>query len=96
MIKLNIAPGFRVAEAKDSAPAPASLCTECRYARIIRGVGKNEQIISCGYAFPAFELPFQVKECSDYMPRARGGNNKSRESFVVNIPSVAVVASGEK
>jgi hypothetical protein len=51
-------------------PAPAAaLCCGCVYAHIIRGGAPKEELIACGYVFPARETPFRVRECTDYRPK---------------------------
>ena len=59
-------------ELKIPAPVPATppaLCCGCVYAHIIRGGASNQELIACGYVFPARETPFRVRECTDYRPK---------------------------
>ena len=48
---------------------PPALCYGCVYAHIIRGSASNQELIACGYVFPARETPFRVRECTDYRPK---------------------------
>lgn len=43
-----------------------SLCAMCVYAHIVRGYTAGEELIFCGYSFPAREVLFPVRECTDY------------------------------
>jgi hypothetical protein len=36
----------------------------------MRGFNAAQKIVTCGYAFPPFDLPFPVRECSDYRQKA--------------------------
>ena len=66
------------------APAPRTgLCTGCVYAHIVRGYAPREEITFCGYAFPQREVPFAVRECTDYRPkRERDGEEPTIEGAV--------------
>ena len=48
---------------------PETLCSYCAYAHIVRGYGTGEEMIACGYMFPAREVLFRVHECTDYRPK---------------------------
>ena len=48
---------------------PDTLCNYCEYAHIVRGYGMGEEMIACGYVFPAREVLFRVHECTDYRPK---------------------------
>jgi hypothetical protein len=67
-----------------AAPVPRpSLCAGCVYAHIVRGYEPGEQMIFCGYAYPQREIPFLVRECTDYRPkRERDGAEKAIEGAV--------------
>ena len=43
-----------------------SKCDTCVYAHIIRGYSESEKITLCDRIF---EIPFRVRECSDYLDR---------------------------
>jgi hypothetical protein len=43
-----------------------SMCTTCRYARIIQGFSESEEIVFCELAYQSFQVPFRVRECSEY------------------------------
>ena len=48
---------------------PDTPCNYCVYAHIVRGYGMGEEMIACGYMFPAREVLFRVHECTDYRPK---------------------------
>jgi hypothetical protein len=70
------------------APVPRpSLCAGCVYAHIVRGYEPGERMIFCGYAYPQREIPFPVRECTDYRPkRERDGAEKAIEGAVSFLP----------
>ncbi|HTU32323.1 MAG TPA: hypothetical protein VMF66_00815 [Candidatus Acidoferrum sp.] len=43
-----------------------TLCATCIFSHIVAGYEPPERIVFCGYAFPLREVPFPVKECSDF------------------------------
>jgi hypothetical protein len=47
----------------------ASQCDTCVYARIIRGYSESEKITICDRLFEAIQIPFRVRECSDYVDK---------------------------
>jgi hypothetical protein len=64
-----------------------SLCTGCTYAHILRGHAPGEVLTFCGYAYPQREVPFLVRECSDYRPkRERHGAEIAIEGAVSLLP----------
>ena len=68
-------------------PEPEPLCNRCVYSRIVSGSKPEEEMIECGYAFPARVLPFRVRECTDYRPkRERNRTDKVNESAVCILP----------
>ncbi|MGH9747352.1 MAG: hypothetical protein ACRD59_14745 [Candidatus Acidiferrales bacterium] len=72
---------------KRTAALPEPLCIGCVYAHIVRGFRPEEELIACGYAFPARELLFRVRECSDYRPkRERCRVEKANEGAVCILP----------
>src|SRR4029077_14612804 len=73
-----------VAPAAVAAPVPrASLCAGCVYAHMVRGYEPGERMVFCGYAYPQREIPFPVRECTDYRPkRERDGAEKAIEGAV--------------
>ena len=82
-----------VAPAPVPAPVPrSSLCAGCVYAHIVRGYEPGERMIFCGYAYPQREIPFPVRECTDYRPkRERDGAEKAIEG-AVNFPPLEEMA----
>ena len=48
---------------------PDTLCHYRVYAHIVRGYGLGEEMIACGYVFPAREVHFRVRDCTDYRPK---------------------------
>lgn len=54
--------------------APRStLCATCVFSHIIAGYAPQERTVFCGYAFPLREVPFAVKDCTDFKtPRPIG------------------------
>lgn len=68
-----------IAPAPLAAPVPRPfLCAGCVYAHIVRGYEPGERMIFCGYAYPQREIPFPVRECTDYRPkRERDGAEKA-------------------
>lgn len=46
--------------------SPRTLCASCVFSHIIAGYAQQEQIVFCGYAFPLREIPFAVKDCTDF------------------------------
>src|SRR5262249_17827329 len=63
MIALRIPMGSRIP------PLPETLCNYCVYAHILRGYEMVEEFVACGYMFPAREILFRVRECTDYRPK---------------------------
>ena len=43
-----------------------TLCTRCVFSHIVAGYEPQDRIVFCGYAFPLREVPFPVKECTDF------------------------------
>src|SRR5437762_11743375 len=43
-----------------------SMCTTCRYARIIKGFSESEEIVFCEVSYQSLRVPFRVRECSEY------------------------------
>ena len=60
---------LRIPIARPVKTLPDTLCNYCAYAHIVRGYGMGEELIACGYMFPAREVPFRVHECTDYRPK---------------------------
>jgi hypothetical protein len=60
---------LRIPIARPVKTQPDTLCNYCVYAHIVRGYGVGEQMIACGYVFPAREVLFRVRECTDYRPK---------------------------
>ena len=68
-------------------PAPRnSLCTACVYAHVVRGYEPCEVLIACGYAFPPREVPFPVRECTDYKPKRKRSGVEIASEGVVSFP----------
>lgn len=60
-----------------------SLCTGCTYAHIVQGHVPGEVLTFCGYAYPQHEVPFPVRERTDYRPkRERHGAAIANEGAV--------------
>jgi hypothetical protein len=51
--------------------SPKSLCSNCVYSRFVRGYKPDEELITCGYTYPPREVPFPVRECSDFRERRK-------------------------
>ena len=70
------------------APAPPrqSLCTSCVYAHVVRGYELWEVLIVCGYAFPPREVPFPVRECTDYKPKRECNGVEIASEGAVSFP----------
>jgi hypothetical protein len=61
-------------------PSP---CAGCVYAHIVQGYEPGERMVFCGYAYPQREIPFPVRECTNYRPkRERDGAEKAIEGAV--------------
>lgn len=70
--------GFRTAFARKGGPqvitlnlrpvrtVPGTLCSRCVFSHIVAGYQPQERIVFCGYAFPLREVPFAVKDCTDF------------------------------
>lgn len=43
-----------------------TLCTRCVFSHIVAGYELTDRIVSSGFAFPLREVPFAVKECTDF------------------------------
>jgi hypothetical protein len=88
LIRRAPAGGATVAPATPVLVAPRkSLCTGCTYAHIVRGHEPGEVLTFCGYAYPQREVPFPVRECSDYRPkRERHGAEIANEGAVSLLP----------
>ena len=68
-------------------PAPhKSLCTACVYAHVVRGYESWEVLIVCGYAFPPREVPFPVRECTDYKPKRECNGVEIASEGAVSFP----------
>jgi len=52
-------------------PVRKPLCTECVFAHVVRGFEPAEELVLCGYAFPPREIPFLVRECTDFGPNRK-------------------------
>jgi len=63
-----------------------SLCTACVYAHVVRGYEPCEVLIACGYAFPPREVPFAVRECTDYKPKRKRSGVEIASEGVVCFP----------
>jgi hypothetical protein len=93
LITLNL-PRLRGAKAREAhivSPAVAlpsrnSLCTACVYAHVVRGYEPFEVLIACGYAFPPREVPFPVRECSDYKPKRKRNDVEIASEGAVSFP----------
>jgi len=46
--------------------SPKTLCAGCMFSHIVRGHMPGQELVFCGYAFPLREVPFPVKECTDF------------------------------
>ncbi len=46
--------------------APKTLCADCTFSHIVRGYAPGQELVFCGYAFPLREVPFPVKQCTDF------------------------------
>jgi hypothetical protein len=53
-----------------------------------RGAGYEpcEVLIACGYAFPPREVPFPVRECTDYKPKRKRSGVEIASEGVVSFP----------
>jgi hypothetical protein len=60
---------LRIPIARPIPAPPETLCNGCVYAHIVRGYRTGEETIACGYVFPAREVLFRVRECTDYRPK---------------------------
>jgi hypothetical protein len=60
---------LRIPIARPVKMQPDTLCHYCVYAHIVRGYDVGKEMIACGYVFPAREVLFQVRECTDYRPK---------------------------
>ncbi len=67
-------------------PSRNSLCAVCVYAHVVRGYEPYEVLIACGYAFPPREVPFPVRECSDYKPKRKRSGVEIASEGVVSFP----------
>ena len=63
-----------------------SLCTACVYAHVVRGYEPCEVLIACGHAFPPREVPFPVRECTDYKPKRKRSGVEIASEGVVSFP----------
>jgi hypothetical protein len=70
-----------------AAPSPRnSLCAACVYAHVVQGYEPFEVLIACGYAFPPQEVPFPVRECSDYKPKRKRSGVEIASEGLVSFP----------
>jgi hypothetical protein len=77
----------RVPSLADAPPPPRqSLCTSCVYAHVVRGYEPCEVLIVCGYAFPPREVPFPVRECTDYKPKRECNGVEIASEGAVSFP----------
>jgi hypothetical protein len=78
---------LRIPIARPVKTQPDTLCNYCLYAHIVRGYGMGEEMIACGYMFPAREVPFRVHECTDYkLKRERNRVEIATERAVCILP----------
>jgi len=78
---------LRIPTARPVKTQPDTLCSYCAYAHIVRGYGMGEEMIACGYMFPAREVPFRVHECTDYkLKRERNRVEIATERAVCILP----------
>ena len=78
---------LRIPMARPVKTQPDTLCNYCAYAHIVRGYGMGEELIACGYMFPAREVLFRVHECTDYRPkRERNRVEIANEGAVCILP----------
>jgi len=78
---------LRIPIARPIAAPPETLCNGCVYAHIVRGYARGEEMIACGYVFPAREVLFRVRECTDYRPkRERNRAEIANEGAVCILP----------
>lgn len=46
--------------------AKKTLCADCTFSHRVRGYAPGQELVFCGYAFPLREVPFPVKQCTDF------------------------------
>ena len=51
-------------------PAPDPLCYSCTFAQVARGFDAGEEMVLCVFGGIVRGLPFAVRECSTFRPRA--------------------------
>lgn len=79
--------GARVPSLVDvPAPPRKSLCIACVYSHVVRGYEPCEVLIVCGYAFPPREVPFPVRECTDYKPKRECNGVEIASEGAVSFP----------
>jgi hypothetical protein len=61
---------------------------------VVRGYEPYEVPIACGYAFPPREVPFPVRECSDYKPKRKRNGVEIASEGVVSFPPLDNEAAG--
>jgi hypothetical protein len=77
----------RIPSLMDVPPSPRkSLCTSCVYSHVVRGYEPCEVLIVCGYAFPPREVPFPVRECTDYKPKRECNGVEIASEGAVSFP----------
>ena len=70
-----------------------TFCNYCVYAHIVRGYGMGEEMIACGYMFPAREVLFRVHECTDYRPKRERNRVEIATGRAVRILPLDVTAT---
>ena len=84
MITLNLRP--------TSVVARKTLCAGCIFSHIVRGYEPREEVVFCGYAFPLREVPFPVKECTDF----RAERKHELELELADVPTRRTECVSEK
>ena len=63
-----------------------SLCRTCYWAHAQRGFRESEETIFCAFALELRQVPFKVRDCTDYMNRTLL-SRKQMEEIALIIPT---------
>lgn len=76
-----------------TAPQRESLCHSCALAHIVRGYGRGEELVTCGYVSPSREVLFAVRTCTDHKPKRERSDAEIANEGAVGFPSLEIKAA---
>jgi len=81
---------------KNGTPAgEQSKCTSCTHAHILQGFRESEEIVYCAFVFnQLLQVPFKVRECSNYADRNRPTWEQMEELAIDILPTSSAKPAG--